>query len=77
MSPIRFLVDRVHVGTTNSELIRDLYRRMRRVRQAFPAAWSREVRKEAYREALQRHCENRDTYQAVQQGAGFKGVTHE
>lgn len=58
---IQWIVDRFHVSTKNSEIVRDLYRRFRRSEGADLEKrnfWTRERRKQAYRIAIARHEAN-------------------
>lgn len=61
---IRWLVDRHSVGVDDTDIIRDLWRRMRD-----NPEWTRERRKAAYRFALSCHRENRDLFRAVYTGS--------
>jgi hypothetical protein len=60
---INFLVDRLHVSTSDRDVVREIYRHIRK-----PNECPRKVRHEAYRAALKRHHENQGLYQAVQTG---------
>jgi hypothetical protein len=65
MSVIDNIVDRLHVGTSNRQVIRAIWLKLK------PASRTRKVRKErhrAYRAALQRHAKNRELYVAVVSG---------
>ena len=57
---IRWLVDRMHIGTSETSIVRDFYRRMRG-----NVHWTKPLRKSAYRHALQVHAENRTLYRDV------------
>lgn len=75
MTEITFLVDRRSVTDSAVTVVRDLYGRMRRVRRQVLGSWPREVRKQAYREALQRHQQNQELYRYVQTGCGVRSVS--
>lgn len=56
---IRWLVSRLHVGTSNIAVVREFRNRMT------APEWNKALRKEAYRVALQEHDENRRLYRDV------------
>lgn len=71
---IRMIVDRLHVSTSNREVMRELYRRMRKAsrrrrkldRIGFPA---RTFRRATYLCALDCHKANRTLYRNVMSGS--------
>lgn len=66
---IRFLVDRLHVGRSNVDVIRELSNRMDRTE------WTKERRKAAYRYAIAHHRHNFATYAYVMSGGnGLEGI---
>lgn len=65
MSLIDLVVDQMHVGTSNRDIIREFRGRfIKRCPEATKAQ-----RKEVYRAALKRHKENRELYTYVMRGA--------
>lgn len=60
---IRHIVGRMHVYSSNREVIKDL-----RSRFADPDQWTKERRKAAYRYAIEVHGDNRDLYVWVMGG---------
>lgn len=60
---IVWLVNRLHVGTSDTGVVRDFYRRMRG-----KPAFTKRIRKAIYRYAIQQHNGNRGFYAAVQAG---------
>jgi hypothetical protein len=66
---ITFLVNRLHVGRSNVDVVRELSRRMDRTE------WTRERRKAAYRYAIALHRRNFATYAYVMSGGrGLEGI---
>lgn len=59
---IRWLVGRLHVGTSDIAVVREFRNRMTAPK------WSKALRKEVYRVALQEHDENRGLYRDVMRG---------
>lgn len=59
---IAWLVDRLHVSATPTEVVR-----MIRTKMSGPG-WSKALRKFAYRAAIKRHVENRATFNRVMAG---------
>jgi hypothetical protein len=62
MRAVEWLVDRMHVGTSDVTVVRDMARRMA------GKGYSREQRKEVYREALNHHRRNQQLYRDVMRG---------
>jgi hypothetical protein len=62
MSAITWLVDRMHVGTSDVSVIREMHRRM------VGKPYSKAQRKVVYREALQHHRANQALYRDVMRG---------
>ena len=60
---IQWLVDRVHVSTTNFQLVRQM--RLRMILGPCPNYWTKDLRKQCYRIALKYHQENRQLYNFV------------
>ncbi len=58
MSTVGFIVDRLHVGTSDRAVIRDFRDRFRISSGGW--RWTRERRHAVYREALERHRGNQD-----------------
>jgi hypothetical protein len=65
MSAVSWLVDRMHVGTSDTQVVREFARRMRDRK-----GWKvgKAERKLIYREALQAHHHNRQLYRDVMRG---------
>ena len=63
---IGMIVDRLHVSSTPLQVVRAVHRAM--TLDTRSARDMRDARKSAYRKALQRHRENRDTFLFVMRG---------
>lgn len=60
---IVWIINGLHVGTSNVDVVRNLRHRM-----DGKPAWTKPLRKAAYRYALEQHKGNRRFYAAVQSG---------
>ena len=60
---IDFLLGRTHVGTANSKVVKDLYRRMKKDK-----VFTKAYRKRCYRYALKVHAKNLALYRYVMRG---------
>lgn len=63
---IAFIVDRLHVSTSDMDVLRTVRKRLDRKVRRDPS--KRRLRKWAYREALKRHKANRELYNVVTRG---------
>lgn len=76
-SQVDFIVDRLHVSTTYTEVVKDLYARFRKQATVRTTEFSyaelsklekKIVRKTVYRHAIERHKQNRKLYRDVMSG---------
>lgn len=70
---IRWCVSRLHVGTSDRNVVRDACDRLRLAakRRRKPVILTREARKFVYRVALRCHADNRALYRRVMSGGRF------
>jgi hypothetical protein len=61
---IVWIVNNLHVGTRDADVIRELYRRMRN-----NSVWTKPLRRIAYRYALEQHHANQRYYAAIARAA--------
>ena len=66
MNVVTFIVDRLHVGTSNRQVLREIRSRLRKGMRR--GRKHRMERRLAYQIALDRHAANRKTYHQVMSG---------